>query len=193
MPDVDYLVIDDSEVEPGAPILSSLGVRWRDNAIAIAQGASGAPRIENDALLETTVRENVIAPVSASTAHTHFRDFDSSAYGAGTGNTFATVWSCVIGRNGSYRIDFVWNHNSSGNTQCSRVAVNGGSVSGTQRCSQTFGPRSENHNIAGLSAGDVLQIQTRGHTSTTTRPTVENILLRANLPPLHVVPLRAST
>ena len=46
MPEVDYLVIDDSEVEPGAPILSSLGVRWRDNAIAIAQGASGAPRID---------------------------------------------------------------------------------------------------------------------------------------------------
>ena len=46
MPDVDYLIINDSEVEPGAPILSSLGVRWRDNAIAIAQGAPGAPRID---------------------------------------------------------------------------------------------------------------------------------------------------
>ena len=191
MPEVDYLVIDDSEVEPGAPILSSLGVRWRDNAIAIAQGASGAPRIENDALLETTVRENVIAPVSASTAHTHFRDFES-LYSAGSGNTYATVWSCVIGRNGSYRIDFVWNHRSSGNTQCSRVAVNGVFVSGTESCAQD-GSISENHNIAGLSAGDVLQIQTRGHTSTAPRPTVENILLRANLPPLHVVPLRAST
>ena len=191
MPEVDYLVINDSEVEPGAPLLSSLGVRWRDNAIAIAQGASGAPRIENDALLETTVRENVIAPVSASTAHTHFRDFDSSGYSAGSGNTFATVWSCVIGRNGSYRIDFVWNHRSSGNTQCSRVAVNGGFVSGTQSCA-TDGDISENHNIAGLSAGDVLQIQTRGHTSNAPRPTVENILLRANLPPLHVVPLRFS-
>ena len=192
MPDVDYLIINDSEVEPGAPILSSLGVRWRDNAIAIAQGASGAPRIENDALLETTVRENVIAPLSASTAHTHFRDFDSSAYGAGTGNTFATAWSCVIGRNGSYRIDFVWNQNSQGNTQCSRVAVNGVFFSGTESCAQD-GSISENHNIEGLSAGDVLQIQTRAHTSTAPRPTVENILLRANLPPLHVVPLRAST
>lgn len=39
----DYIVINDVEVEPEAPIISSLGVRWRDNAIAIAEGADGAP------------------------------------------------------------------------------------------------------------------------------------------------------
>ena len=42
---VDYIPIDDSEVEPEAPLSSSLGVRWRDNPVAIAQGAPGAPRV----------------------------------------------------------------------------------------------------------------------------------------------------
>lgn len=41
----DYIVIADPEVEPEAPIISSLGVRFRDNAIAIAEGSDGAPRI----------------------------------------------------------------------------------------------------------------------------------------------------
>ena len=38
-----YIVINDSEVEPEAPLLSSLGVRFRDNPIAIAQREAGAP------------------------------------------------------------------------------------------------------------------------------------------------------
>jgi hypothetical protein len=37
-----YVEILDAEIEPEAPIISSLGYRWRDNPIAIAQGVSGA-------------------------------------------------------------------------------------------------------------------------------------------------------
>jgi len=46
---VEYIPIDDSEIEPEAPLVSSLGVRWRDNPVAIARGAPGAPRIQTDA------------------------------------------------------------------------------------------------------------------------------------------------
>ena len=70
MPEVDYLIIDDTEVEPGAPILSSLGVRWRDNAIAIAQGASGAPRIDgvqNPAVLTGGIANGAVTQAKVAT------------------------------------------------------------------------------------------------------------------------------
>ena len=51
----EYQEILDSEVEPEAPLTSSLGVRFRDNPIALANGASGAPRIQTDALNNSAV------------------------------------------------------------------------------------------------------------------------------------------
>lgn len=45
----DYTPISDIEVDPDAPIPSLLGYRWRDNPIAMFEGASGAPRILADA------------------------------------------------------------------------------------------------------------------------------------------------
>lgn len=36
----------DTETDPDAPLLSSLGKRWDNNCIAIAEGASGAPIVE---------------------------------------------------------------------------------------------------------------------------------------------------
>ena len=42
----DYRSIDDSEVDPDAPVTSDLAYALRDNPIAIAEGASGAPRVQ---------------------------------------------------------------------------------------------------------------------------------------------------
>ena len=50
----DYRTIADAEVDPDAPLTSSLGYAWRDNPLAIAEGATGAPRIL-DAALGSTV------------------------------------------------------------------------------------------------------------------------------------------
>lgn len=50
----DYIPIDNSEIAPDAPITAGLGARWRDNPIAISEGAAGAPRIQ-DAAMSTTV------------------------------------------------------------------------------------------------------------------------------------------
>lgn len=41
----EYQEILDSEVEPEAPLTSSLGVRFRDNPLAVWEGAPSAPRI----------------------------------------------------------------------------------------------------------------------------------------------------
>ena len=42
----DWTTIPDSSIEPGKPIRSIDGLALRDNPIAIAEGAPGAPRIE---------------------------------------------------------------------------------------------------------------------------------------------------
>ncbi len=41
---VTYNPILDSEIDPESPVTESLARRWRDNAIAMIEGASGAPR-----------------------------------------------------------------------------------------------------------------------------------------------------
>ncbi len=41
----DWTTISDTSVDPDAPLTSQLGYAWRDNPIAIAEGATGAPRI----------------------------------------------------------------------------------------------------------------------------------------------------
>ena len=66
-----WTTIPDSSIEPGKPIRSIDGIALRDNPIAIAEGASGAPRIE-DAALDATVtnagRDWVLARTAAAGA-----------------------------------------------------------------------------------------------------------------------------
>ena len=64
----EYQEILDSEVEPEAPLTSSLGVRFRDNPIALANGASGAPRIQTDALNNSAVTTAKINDGAVTTA-----------------------------------------------------------------------------------------------------------------------------
>lgn len=46
----DYFAIPDSALDPDAPVTSELAYALRDNPIAIAEGAAGAPRIADVAL-----------------------------------------------------------------------------------------------------------------------------------------------
>ena len=41
-----YITITDAETDPNAPVTSELGKKWRDNPLAIAEGATGAPKIK---------------------------------------------------------------------------------------------------------------------------------------------------
>lgn len=45
-----YIEITESETDPGAPGTSELWKKWRDNPIAMAEGADGAPRVQGIAL-----------------------------------------------------------------------------------------------------------------------------------------------
>ena len=40
-----YITITDAETDPEAPLTATLAKKWRDNPIAITEGAAGAPRI----------------------------------------------------------------------------------------------------------------------------------------------------
>jgi hypothetical protein len=61
----DYVTISDTQVDPDAPITSQLAYAWRDNPTAIAEGASGAPRIqtasiENNAVTSSKIENNAV-------------------------------------------------------------------------------------------------------------------------------------
>lgn len=49
----DYIAQTDSQLDPDAPLTSELAYGWRDNLIAVTEGAVGAPRIEDGALSTT--------------------------------------------------------------------------------------------------------------------------------------------
>ena len=55
----DYTDISDSAVDPDAPLTSELAYAWRDNPIAIAEGALGAPRIAIGALQRITAGDSI--------------------------------------------------------------------------------------------------------------------------------------
>lgn len=46
----DWTTLADSQLDPDAPLTSELAYAWRDNPIAIAEGAVGAPRVQPEAL-----------------------------------------------------------------------------------------------------------------------------------------------
>lgn len=46
----DWTTLADSQLDPDAPLTSELAYAWRDNPIAIAEGAAGAPKVVGQAL-----------------------------------------------------------------------------------------------------------------------------------------------
>lgn len=50
-----WVNLTDTQLDPDAPLTSNLAYAWRDNPIAIAEGASGAARIELGALARVAV------------------------------------------------------------------------------------------------------------------------------------------
>lgn len=51
----DYVEILDTQIEPDAPLTAVLAGQWRDNCIAIAEGASGAPRVQRAAIQNSSI------------------------------------------------------------------------------------------------------------------------------------------
>lgn len=83
----DWTTIADTQVDPDAPVTSELGYAWRDNPIAIAEGASGAPRITNSAML---------APV-AGTTYTVLPNTDINVTSASPTSSYVSRGVCIRG------------------------------------------------------------------------------------------------
>ena len=131
-----WTTITDTALEPGKPIRSVDGLALRDNVTALAEGAAGAPRIENAALDTDSVTNvkvvNVTLGAEKFQTGTTERDWvmgrTSNAAGGAVGTyAFARVEAGFApGFGGSI---------SGSVLSPSNVAVNSsGSVSGTWRC-----------------------------------------------------------
>ena len=74
-----YIEITDEETDPGAPVTSELLKKERDNPIAIAEGADGAPRVLGRSLIPDEFTGSELAVLTVAAADT----YDLSASGIG--------------------------------------------------------------------------------------------------------------
>lgn len=89
--------IPDSSLEPGKPIRSVDGLALRDNPIAIANGESGAPRIQNAAYAESSIDFTKLMVGAAN----RFGSVPFNlTYGASSGTSFAEVTIDAPGQSG---------------------------------------------------------------------------------------------
>lgn len=63
-----YIAITNAETDPEAPLTSELAKKWRDNPIAITEGAAGAPRILGEAVASANNGLPVLTVSAADTA-----------------------------------------------------------------------------------------------------------------------------
>lgn len=115
----DWTNIPDMAVDPDAPLTSELGYAWRDNPIAIADGALGAPKVKGRALdvylgggnlphqgsgamgfsdLDRETFIMVFGTLSLENGATQI--FLSASYSGDNGGTW-TGWSTIVTFNGS--------------------------------------------------------------------------------------------
>jgi hypothetical protein len=129
----DYIEILDTQIEPDAPLTAVLAGQWRDNCIAIAQGAPGAPRLRG--LAAMTPREySVLFPLVVQEI--------------GTGNF-------PSGTVPSYAYDGSW----STTTTSSSSFVSAGAVTITARATGTFRFSAQATYTSGISGGIRSQIR----------------------------------
>lgn len=87
--------ISDAVLEPGKPIRSVDGIALRDNPIAMAEGAAGAPRIEQAALASNSVSTAKIVNSNVTAAKLADGSAESNWVGARTA-------ALSVGANGTY-------------------------------------------------------------------------------------------
>ena len=80
----EWTSIADELLEPGRPIRSVDGLALRDNPIAIAEGAAGAPRIVNNAVTNGTLGAEKFQSGATETNWVLGRTANASAHAVGT-------------------------------------------------------------------------------------------------------------
>ena len=79
-----YTTIADTEIDQDSPVTETLMTKMRDNPIAITEGASGAPRIVQNALSTTnttysgTIAEGVVVDITMTNTFSFFPDWSTN-------------------------------------------------------------------------------------------------------------------
>ena len=115
-----------------------------DNLTAVAKGDSGAPSIISNAIIDAAVGDFV------ETCRDDGGSNSDTSYAA-TGAALTVV------RDGAYRVKWSHNGNNASGTCKTKVYKNGGAV-GVEKSTSSTTPVEVSDDIAGLVAGDVLQI-----------------------------------
>lgn len=161
----------DTELGIEKPILSSVNIRLRDMAIAITEGASGAPKIQEAAIDAGVVGIDKLKETVYST------DIDL-VLGKTTGTTSSTSWTNVGGKiiaqmAGQYNLRAELSMAPTNDYMYGRVYVNGAAY-GTERSSNQISA-AWNEDLA-LSEGDKVEIYARhGNGASTVTATVKCI------------------
>lgn len=150
-----YTTITDVETDPEAPLTSELAKKWRDNPIAMFEGAAGAPRLYRDALNSFAVGDTNFAtwpdPVSTSSA------------------TYVTENSFNFVQAGVVRVTFTHKTNNSANSVDARVIR---TRQGSDTILQTWSTTSETGTDRSLDVtvvhGDIISVQHRATTGQST-------------------------
>ncbi|PQV52899.1 hypothetical protein LX70_04005 [Defluviimonas denitrificans] len=139
-----YTTVTDIETGHKKPVTTSLLRRLRDNPIAMFEGASGAPRLDVDALENPTLGDVV-------------RYSDASTYSSGTGFTYTAAWKYLFVQTGEVRLTFTQAPASGSNSE-TQVVLNGSVL--TTYSTSTTAARSIDLTIA---KGDVLELRHRAN------------------------------
>jgi len=107
----DWFSIPDVSLDPDAPLTSQLAYAWRDNVIAVTEGATGAPRVQIGALMRPTSGATYIL--------SRMRDMVGSISGAYNSEVLH------VGVNGDVRATFDWTQGNGTGTNQIQLIVEG--------------------------------------------------------------------
>lgn len=143
-----YNVIADSALDPDAPLTSELAYRWRDNPLAIAEGAVGAPRIYGAAMfgpVAGAVIQRKCTPIRSVSSSSTTPDTEK-AYAA----YFTAMVECIVRVTTSCTVTV-----TSGTTGEMYIYKNGTSI-------QTYSSSQTNATVdVTLAAGDAIAVELR--------------------------------
>ena len=146
-----YIAITDAETDPEAPLTSELAKKWRDNPIAITEGATGAPRIVAAAMYRPTSGTVVQRDCLPWGSETNAASGTETITNLLRASPFTALVSCTV----QVRLTFTMASSGGGSSNSVAVLKNGTSVQ-TYTTSQT----GVTVNVS-LSAGETLAIRTR--------------------------------
>ena len=192
----DWTNIANTALQPGAPVRSIDGVALRDNPIAIAEGAAGAPRIVNAAITNRTIRGIKLMRIQDAPVVSVNAGDNSAVLGitqvSGTTSTvstsFVTARTITIDRyTGSLRFGFthcggffVDSEGFSDSSRSEARILKNGSVLATW--STGFGSCSNRSIDVSITTGDVVAIQHRRRDGNNISVTIGSFFTRADNP-----------